>query len=173
MYQNIQTLSVEYDTDRIDQIEQVFSLASVERLNFAKKIQCLCSKNLLEKSLHVSQLIIPSSELIRIVDSIDDHYRMAFEQVKKLHIEDLLFMITIERVSGLCPRLEEISSWITTEMDVLRAIERFRHLRSATFRWMHSYEQSPLITSQCLEDNYPMYDSTFHLTDAQLCLWID
>jgi len=171
-FKHIQTLSLEYSTDNIDQLQKFIDLLSIKHLQFRCSIQYTAFDDLLQAAPNIDQLTMNRKTLVQIIDSLPDDQNI-YEQIKKLNVKDVILDIDIDQICQIFPKLEHVSLFVKERKDILRIFNGLHHLTSANVHWTHPFKTSPAVIDQCLQQNSICTDGTYWFHMSSLHVWID
>jgi hypothetical protein len=171
-FKHVHTLSLEYNTDNIKQLQAIVNLLSVNHLKFRYSGQCTVFNDILQAAPNINQLSMNCATLVRIINSLPNDQNV-YEQIKQLNVNDTLFNMTIDQIYKIFPKLEHISISIKEREDIVPILNKFPYLISAIVHWTDFSRTSLSVVDRCLQENNMSTDGTYRLGRTSLNIWMD
>ncbi|CAF1417343.1 unnamed protein product [Adineta steineri] len=171
-FKNIQTLSIQCTADNIDQLHSILNLLSIHHLIIDYLKGCLVFHDLIQAAPNISQLTMRGQSLTHILNSLSNNEH-TYEQIKNLHVKDVIHRNDIDQICRIFPKLEHISLHVKERNDILPIFEKLHYLISTTVQWFYSKRTSLSVMEEFLQENNICTDGAYEFFASSLNLWND
>jgi hypothetical protein len=171
-FEHVQTLSLECSKIDIDHLQKVINLSLVHHLKIQYVGRDQPLYDLLDAAPHVYQLTMNPKTSRQAMDCLPNEHDV-YQHIKILSLSEVLANIDIDRLCHIFSKVEHITLFIKDRDVILRILNGFEHLISATFKYTRTHKRPSLVSDEWLQMNNICIDGGYRLSETLLHVWID